>query len=315
MIKIRVDANQQIGVGHLMRCISIAEILKQESIKSTFYLIKKDNSADRLLKHYKAKTCILDNQEDFFQHLSANDTVILDGYDFPVEYEREVKNRVKKLITIDDQNNRHYISDVIINHAPGVKASSYSCEPYTKVFTGLSFCLLRQEFLKAPRRTTIPNKLKTGLLCFGGADIHNKTEEILNRVAKECPKIKFNIIVGPAYVHMKSIRKFLKAHPSHRLFVNIRASKLVNLIQQSDFAIVSSSTISLECLVLGTPLFIIKTASNQKFNHAYLLRKKAAAVFKEYRNYSKERGAQMLAAQQALINGSVTENIKNAILH
>ncbi len=314
-LKIRVDAGNGMGLGHLIRCLSIAQIVRGENINPEFYLIKTDLSVKKIIEDEGLQCRILDNNESFLDLLTTTDLVILDGYHFSSEYEYRIKERVRRLITIDDLLARHFYADVILNHTPGIDPEKYSKEPYTRVFTGLKYCLLREALLKSERRTRVPVKLVKCILCLGGEDPDNNTKMILSGILKTDSHFQIDVVVGASYKHQGTLRELASELNNVSIHINIDVLTLVGLIQKADFAVVSASTISLECAYLGIPLYAIKTVENQDSNFNYLTKHRIAYHYSEIGNYTHSAGEIMLASQRAAFSGDIKTNIKNVILN
>jgi spore coat polysaccharide biosynthesis predicted glycosyltransferase SpsG len=73
------------------------------------------------------------------------------------------------LVYIDDIHDKHFVSDVVINHAAGIQKESYSVAPYTCLLLGTNYALLRPEFLNYDKR----KEGSSLLVCLGGSDRKN----------------------------------------------------------------------------------------------------------------------------------------------
>lgn len=311
----RVDAGNLIGLGHLIRCLSVAEILRKEGIICSFFVKDAESSVTQLIKREKYEVVALTVNDDFFKYLDHDQLVILDGYQFGSIYEYEIKKRVRRLVTIDDLNERHFYADVVINHTPGISADLYDKEPYTLIFSGLNYGLLRNVFFGSERRNKASVKLQRGLLCLGGADPENQTEIILGFLTKELPNTFVDVVVGSSYKHIESLSAAEGKLAQVKIHYDVRATSLISHIQKADFAVVSASTISLECLYLRVPLYLVKTAENQSANFGYLTNKGLAISYLNVSQYTLEMGTAMLAKQKEYFIGDTQRNIKEAILN
>ena len=125
-IIIRVDGGVYTGMGHITRCIAIAEILKKK-FNVIFAIQNPDKHIIQTIRPVTKAIIALPktknfntDQVNFVRHLNNDDIVILDGYNFKTGYQKAIKNKGCKLVCIDDLHAWHHVADVIINHAEGI---------------------------------------------------------------------------------------------------------------------------------------------------------------------------------------------------
>jgi spore coat polysaccharide biosynthesis predicted glycosyltransferase SpsG len=193
----------------------------------------------------------INSEADFFELITKDDIIILDGYNFDLNFQTIIKNLAYKLIYIDDFHTGNYIADLIINHAPGVNENDYSALPNTKYALGLKFALLRNSFLVQAQNKRVINSVSTVLICFGGADHINLTEKILKEVSELKQFKEIIVITGPSYRHKSSLQKVIESDVRILHFHEVAESEMLNLMLKSDLAIVPASGILLEALAAG----------------------------------------------------------------
>ena len=147
----RADGGPTIGMGHFIRTLALAEMLKDD-----FYCIYATQSPTYYQINEIEGVCHerIDLPADethfnvFIDLLKGDEIVVLDNYYFSTEYQRAIKAKGCKLVCIDDMHDKHFVADVIVNHAP-ISSSNYSATAYTKLLLGFNYALLRQDFLKS----------------------------------------------------------------------------------------------------------------------------------------------------------------------
>ncbi len=130
MIYIRADANDKIGIGHMMRCFSIAQALRKRGTEATFFVADRSSFvADRSSAKMAAEAgfgyvCLnsdydhLDLEADrLLQHMRERsvDHLLVDSYFVTESY----MNRIREpacLAYIDDVNRFVYPCDLLINY-------------------------------------------------------------------------------------------------------------------------------------------------------------------------------------------------------
>jgi len=269
----RADGNSNIGLGHVIRSLALAEMLKDgfECIFATRFLTDYIHTEARKVCVDVIKLPESDEHFDaFLSILSGDEIVVLDNYFFDTDYQRSIKNKECKLVCIDDMHDKHFVADVVINHAGGIKKEDYSTEPYTRLYLGPEYALLRSEFLKRKNNT----ESLSMLICFGGADIHNATLEALNLLEKKQFPNKCHVVIGDAYKHQQVLNKFIETSKlTINVHKNISAQAMANLMSECNFAICPPSTVSYEYLsVKGGELYLKMTADNQKNSYAFYIK-------------------------------------------
>jgi len=285
-IYIRSDGNSEIGLGHVIRCLALAEMLKEDfsCIFVTRFLTDYINAETR-------KICddiiILPESDDHFDAflsiLSGDEIVVLDNYFFDTDYQKAIKNKGCKLICIDDMHDKHFVADIVINHAPGVLESDYSVESYTKCLLGTKYALLRIPFLYLAKRSKKYNMANKAFVCFGGGNYNNIAKRVVERLLSFKFIDKIFIVTGGAYIHIDNLQILSELH-SDKIFLysDINAEQIVEILTNSDFAIVPSSSILWECMAAKLPVITGYYVDNQKRNSGYFFDKNIGRVVGDF---------------------------------
>ena len=92
IIIFRVDGNSEIGLGHVIRCFSLAKML-HDYFKITFFCKELPLSVENLLTENNIQNFKIEKEEQFLHQLNANEIVVLDGYQFDTNYQKEIKEK------------------------------------------------------------------------------------------------------------------------------------------------------------------------------------------------------------------------------
>jgi len=292
-IAIRADASIEIGVGHIMRCLTLARKLSSSLPKgevSVYFicfqlpaylvtLILKENfnvveisdshQNKKWDPEFDAKRCVkLINELDKF------DVMILDHYQLDFLWQKKLKPYYSKLLVIDDLANRKHKADFLLDQTVNRKNIDYYpyVEKSCQLLIGQSYTLLRDEFKTlrpaAINKRDFPSTLKSILISFGGTDVKNCSKMVIEcfiELSKELGKTfnyEINIVMGSSSEQINIIKNLIEPFPWISLHVD--SENMGTLILNADIAIGASGTSAWERCCLGLPTISFELADNQK---------------------------------------------------
>lgn len=265
-IYFRADASADIGYGHFIRTLALADMLKDNfdctyyTVGPTDYQIKELSEVCRYVSLNKET-----HFQDFLSYLTGDEIVVLDNYYYSTEYQQAIKDKGCRLVCIDDMHDKHYVSDIVINHGLD-DANFFSCESYTKLCLGNQWALLRRPFLQEhPKRDYSKIHNLNVLISFGGVDKYNLSEKTALLISRLTIVSHITIISG--IHHNYTTSKSPKITVKHSL----TAEQIVNEMEKADLAILSASTVCLESKACGLPMMVGYYVDNQvDVYHKYL---------------------------------------------
>ncbi|WP_373515396.1 UDP-2,4-diacetamido-2,4,6-trideoxy-beta-L-altropyranose hydrolase [Persicitalea sp.] len=286
----RADGNSKIGLGHVTRCLALADMLTGYFQGAFLVQNPTDELAAQIREHHtlislpETSDYLAEAREVSQKYLSADNTVVLDGYEFRTEYQRIIQSSGTKLVCIDDLYAWHFVADAVINQAGGIEATEYSRESYTKLYLGPAYALLRQPFLAAARRR-LPLTDRDGLfVCFGGADPENLTSRVVKAAVKANWTGKIIAVTGSASARGKELASLRQTVPALEVHSSVDAAKMVSLMQQCVVAVAPASGISYEISSVGMYFITGHYVDNQKYLYRFLVENNLALgadVFQE----------------------------------
>lgn len=296
VVYFRVDGSKKIGLGHLIRCVSLAHMLKDDF--EIFFICKEiPTQLVKELKDQDFKSVKIDDENQFFSVLTKTDIVVLDGYDFDNEYQKKLISKGCKLVCIDDLHEQSYSADLIINHAPNVKPGSFKAPAHAMFALGSKFALIRPAFLKQSRVKRQVGKVNTILVCMGGTDYKNITLSALEVVSEIKTIKRIIVITGAAYVYADSLNPILVADRRIEHHNSVKEVDMLKYMVQSDLAITPASGILYEVLAVGLIAVIGMFVDNQKLFYKSFVRE--PNVF-DAKNFEKSKIRS--AVQKALVS-------------
>lgn len=314
---IRADANHKIGIGHLMRCLALAQAWRKFGGQVVFF---SHCDSPELLKPITAQgfgvekipaphphpsdldglTAFLDRQLQ--SEKALNPWVVVDGYHFDAAYQKAIREKTR-LMVIDDYNHLpEYRADIILNQNPGTETLQYHCPQQTRVLAGTRFVMFRQEFLAEKQvERTFPKQARNILVSMGGADTHNVTQTVLAALKQiRQPALTIRIILGPACRNAGPILKSARTC-AHDVRILCPADDMPGLIRWADTAVTAGGTTCWEMSYLGLPMIIVTTAENQVGSANGLSAQKACMFTGSHRDLTAE---QITGTIIALVNDS-----------
>lgn len=322
-IIIRVDGDQNIGLGHLVRCLSLAQMLKSEFQNIQFVSkritskLKNEVISGGFLVHEIQK------ENEFFSLLNDETIAVVDGYTFDLEYQKQIKAIGSKLVFIDDLHKMKFVADLIINQAPGVTQVDYDAQDYTKFCLGPDYSLLRPHFLKEARIPRVIKEIQSVFICFGGADFKNLTELVAKYILTDQDIREINVVVGSANNNVKGLQYLAEKNPEKiKLAVGLNDAEMSEMMLKSQIAIVPASGILFEVIALNLIAVSGYYINNQKAIYTGFKKNNAFYDAKSFSTYdldtafkqAKLKGPEGKFLQENLIDGLSADRIKAMFL-
>lgn len=274
-VAFRVDASSQIGSGHVMRCLTLANQLKEVGATCTFISRELKGNLIRFVKSQGFEVLSL-NESKVEQEMDAHETMqvldepdllVVDHYRIDVAWENMLKPHVKKLMVIDDLANRKHECDLLLdqNYYFNIDSRYKDLVPDScRLLLGPCYVLLRDEFLKLTEQIRKRDGTIQNILVFyGGSDPTNETEKVLKAITK-LPlnrKLKVNVIVGSSNPHKTEIERLCSQQSSFSYYEQV--TNMAELMNEADLAIGAGGTTTWERCFVGLPSIVTVIADNQ----------------------------------------------------
>jgi UDP-2,4-diacetamido-2,4,6-trideoxy-beta-L-altropyranose hydrolase len=192
--------------------------------------------------------------------------VVLDGYDFDLEYQRALRKGRCRLMVIDDVVRLpRYETDILLNQNLGAERLQYSCNPDAELLLGAKYALLRREFAVWRRRLhAVPETARKILVTFGGSDARNVTLKVIQALRQlETARLQIRVVVGPVNPHIDELRD-VAGSLSPRLELLTSVSEMASLMAWADVAVTAAGSTCWELACVGLPALTLVIAENQR---------------------------------------------------
>lgn len=303
----RCDSSFNIGSGHVVRCLTLANFLKRKGFSSTFIckeikgnlfnIILKNNHKLIVLPKNKNNQIAWDDDADKVIEKveglsSASDWIVVDHYHLNKDWEKKISSNFYKLFIIDDLCDRPHYGNILLNqnYLPGIRSRYRKILPSkTKILLGPKYALLSPDYKLARKFIKIKKKkLKRLIIFFGASDNKNQTIRCLNVLSKMNLKtLRLDVVIGLANRKKKIIQKIVKKMINTNLHIQIPS--LCNLMKKADLYLGSGGTSTWERCCLGLPSLVISTADNQVRQNKYLFKKGVIQYLGSAETVSKEK--------------------------
>ena len=270
MVYIRIDVNRQIGMGHLMRCLSIADALQSLGESVTF--ITADRKGQEILEKRGYSMICLNSTWDvpeleletlvrFLQENPAN-YMIVDKYEVTEAYLKKVKE-VVRVVYIDDLNQFIYPCDCLICYANYSEKFEYPKRyKNTKLLLGTSYAPLRKEYSNQKEKI-INSYGKRIVFLSGGADNYGVTMAFLQELLRQdvLQNYEIKIICGAFHKDILQLQELEQEYENIEILIQI--NDMWNYMQWADIAVSAGGTTLYELSACGTPFITYAIAENQ----------------------------------------------------
>lgn len=312
----RADAGHTIGLGHIVRCLALADTLKENF--DILFICSSGNPSVTLmingaftLKELESSS-VSSELSELKEFLKPNDILIIDGYSFDEKYQIGVKSCIHKLVMIDDVADRYFYADMIINHGGEFIANQYRTEPYTKKLLGFKYLLVRKEFKIGSRKDREIKNIESVFICMGGSDPFQITPKVLRACMETNFIKKIYVVLGSAYGSLSEVNDIIDSSGNSIEVIveqNISPERMVELIGYSEIAVCPSSSISLEVCCVGSGLLTGTVIKNQEAIHQQLIKNNCARTLGDLNEVSVHDIVKHLNKMNSI--ATITELISN----
>lgn len=348
-VLIRCDASPEIGFGHVVRCLALADELRdQHKCTVSFGMLQSLRGVQHvrdcgyLVYQPQINSSTLANEDDWLHQLVTDvsiDVLILDlRTDLGVQVINLIRSTGVLVISIDDPSDRRLAADKVF-YPPVPQVERLDWSGFTgKRFVGWNWVLIRPQFFKAVSAyskssseklivSKDPKRPFTFLVTMGGSDPAGFTLMALNAIEKIDGYFRVIVAIGGAFVHEKALRDFLtKAKRPHEIHRN--TTDMATLMSEADLAIASFGVTAYELAVMRIPAVYLCLTKDHEESSSVFRNLFMSECISFWDNYSPlalvdsiltmlndfDRRKEMAARSAALINGCGAKFIGNEIL-
>jgi len=323
----RLDAGDQFGMGHLNRCLVLAnEFLGHLPVK---FIIKSDNDekvvsflhqriADKTVEVVFLDTGVkqADDLTLLIKEFKRNKSfLILDHYSVDDDYQLFLSENNIKWLQFDSHGKMAFYADLVLHGSPGATLDIYEPlrrNPKTEFLLGTHYAIVGKHFGELRKQASIRNSVKKMMICFGGGNDRGATLNCLKSLDRELFKnIILSVITSSQNTMLVDVKKVLSGFPDAELLMD--TNNIEQVMLESDLAILSPGMLSYEAACLGLPMLQITIADNQFMNAVGWQEKDCAEYVGHHNSYSAEKLNTTL--KNLLVSKEKLEHMSNASFH
>lgn len=293
-IAFRVDAAPHMGLGHVMRCLSLSKVMRQRGWR-THFITRCSDAIDysmfdipREYLHFLPDLSFQFNREDpsswlgdvvhedaeqtkaILQRLRV-DHLCVDHYAIDAVWEGAVAKQGRVLLAIDDIFNRQHETSILVDQNFGRLPQHYSdlVGENTKLLLGSQYAIIREEFCDLRDENVAVGQKRLGhrsiVISLGGVDFENHTLSfaVMLLSSADFDDYVLHLIVTDANPYKEDL-KALVAGNSDRCRLFVSPSNYARLVQESQFVIGAAGSSSWERCCLGKATALCVFAENQR---------------------------------------------------
>jgi len=280
-VAIHADASVEVGTGHIMRCLALADALQEMGAEIVFVCRDVAGSLCDLIEARRFPVCRLPrldgNDPDWrldaeqsgaslSKHWPKADWLIVDHYRLDGRWETLARAFSEKVMAIDDLADRPHDCDLLLdqNYCHGMDSRYSGLVPsQCRLLLGPKYALLRAEFSRA--RAGLKQRdgtLQRILVFFGGSDPSNETAKALAGIRQfNLPKVALDVVVGSSNPQREEVRRLCDTLPNAAYHCQV--DNMAEMMANADLAIGGGGTTTWERCCLGLPALVAILADNQ----------------------------------------------------
>jgi len=266
----RVDADEKVGTGHLMRCLTLANELRKY-VQEVHFICRSSKLiiSNLVQKHgfvlHKIDSNITLQEQDAQQTCDVIKTLkgkpawlIIDHYGLGSSFESKTRPIVKNIMVLDDFANREHDCDMLLDQ------NIFAVDRYKELvpmscqqLIGTRYALLRNEFpLTRSQVNRDFTRLENILVNFGGGDDRGLIEKsVLAILMQNSNDIQCDVILGQANPNREYLIDFLAPYSNIKVFPHV--NNIAELMMKADLAIGSGGSTIWERCCLGLPSIVV----------------------------------------------------------
>lgn len=264
----RCDGSSEIGFGHIMRCLALADELREGYGCNVIFAVIHDQKAIRLIEDNEYFVETADNTRNDFIYGDWLNSIVLNNNakgiildvrdDLPYEALRKLREQGITIVTIDDPTDRRLFADFAF-YPPVPQIEGMNWNRFTgQLYVGWEWVVLRREFERKLSHSNIKRKeihqsqSPKILVTMGGSDPKGMTLKVAKALTLIEDQFEVTVILGPAFAYRRNLVELCdNLIQPYRIIENI--SNMADIMAEVDFAVASFGITAYELAAMHVP--------------------------------------------------------------
>lgn len=264
----RADGNNKVGMGHVIRCLSLADEIKASMPDINITFVTKDDIAKKAIEEKYHKVFLTNNIDFFSDNTLTNKLIITDFLNTDNKYIskiREITGDRSTVLCIDNNPVLKYIDAQIVVNANVFSQKETFGVGSTLYYLGPKYMILKKTFEKLrTEKNEIRDSVNSILVMMGGSDPNGFTVKLIKILQKIPKNMSINIVLGPAFDHFNLLNKELDlGNRDYNIYHNPR--DLSTIMKNADIALSAAGITLYELATLGIPTIAIPQVKHQEY--------------------------------------------------
>jgi spore coat polysaccharide biosynthesis protein SpsF len=275
----RCDGSPEIGLGHVVRCLALAdELHRRHSCQPVFAMRTALPAFEMVRKNGYRVVCPPDHTGSFeygawlaeSAETDQAQVLILDVRDeLPIEAVRQLRGRGVLVVALDDPSPRRLAADLAF-YPPVPQVQQMSWAGFTgRLFAGWEWVVLRRGFACPPVRPD--NEPPRVLVTMGGSDPAGLTMKAIVALERLNDAFEVVVVLGLAFRHQEALTDLMSA-TRRPIQVRQNVASMAEEMAHADIAVASFGVTAYELAAAGVPAIYLCLTQD----HAW-----AASIFAE----------------------------------
>jgi len=270
-----VNAGPEVGGGHVMRSLTLAQALEAEGAACAFLAPPAVQAVltafgPAMGRHETGELATAELVEAAADLATRFDAVVIDHYEFAAAAHRRIAGSARKpALVLDDLADRPLAADLVLDSGPARRAEDYDglIAPTTELLLGPNNAPVRPAFA-ALRKDALARRAQAGpvrriLVSLGLTDVGATTGRVVDLMLPLLDRdAQLDVVLGAGAPSLPNLRARAAAEP--RLALHVDAQDMPQLTLQADLAVGGGGSSSWERCVLALPTLLLVLADNQR---------------------------------------------------
>lgn len=249
-IAFRVDGGDEIGMGHVYRCLTLARELRDVLDCEVTFITHTDYPGGVEKLSSTEFNVVTVDAESSAEHVESvdPDVVFVDVLNTSDQFVRELHDLSAAVINLEDLGEGADHADYVIN-------ALYEHERDRKNrLSGADYVVLDDDY--TGHKPAIRNDVENVLITFGGSDPSNLSTRVVSELGAESLPYEYRLVLGPDFEHQESIAALPESNTA-KVEIERDVDDMATRMRWADVAVASGGRTVYELAATGTPTLVI----------------------------------------------------------